>query len=188
MSVKKIVALNGSPHKQGKTASLIDEVIKVAREQGAEVKSYHLNGMKIKGCQGCYSCRVKGRCVLQDDMQVLYDEIESADSIILGTPVYMWQMSAQLKLAVDRFMPFLGAGYRTNLAPGKKVLIAVTQNRPDTSMFYHYFEHMGKNLVFLGFSEYKILIFAGADKLENLQKQTEVMAEARQIGGWLSGI
>jgi multimeric flavodoxin WrbA len=181
--MKKIIALNGSPRKEGCTAALVEEIFKAAREKGAETKSYNLNEMNIKGCQSCYSCKAQGCCVLQDDMQELYNQIASADGIVFATPVYMWQMSAQLKLVVDRLYPFLKPDYFTYLTPGKKVLLAVTQGRPDTTLFHHYFEHMGNNLLFLGFSSYKILIAGGTHKPEDLDAQ--VIAEARQLAGWL---
>lgn len=182
----KVVALNGSPREHGSTGALVNEVLKAAGERGAEVKSYYLNAMNIKGCQSCYACKPKGRCVLQDDMQALYTEIAAADGIIFATPVYMWQMTAQLKLVIDRLYPFLKPDYSSYLKPGKKVMLAVTQGRPDTSMFQPYFEHTGKNLLFLGFGSYQMLIAGGTHKPEDLLKQTEVLAEARRIGHWLA--
>jgi multimeric flavodoxin WrbA len=184
--MKKIIALNGSPRKQGSTAALVDSILQEAGEKGAQVKSYYLNGMNIKGCQSCYACKTEGRCVLKDDMQELYDEIASADGIVFATPVYMWQMTAQLKLVIDRLYPFLKPDYSSYLTPGKKVLLAVTQGQPEPSTFYHYLEHTAKFLSFLGFGEYKILVAGGTRKAEDLIKQTEKMAEAKQLGGWLA--
>lgn len=184
--MQRIVAINGSPRVQGSTAALVDEVIKGAGEQGAHVTSYSLSNLTIKGCQSCYACRVQRHCVLQDDMQELYEEITKADGIVFATPVYMWQMTGQLKLLVDRLYPFLKPDYSSYLTPGKKVLLAVTQGRPDTSMFHHYFEHAGKNLLFLGFGAYKILIAGGTHKPADLLSQTAVVTEARQLGRWLA--
>lgn len=187
--MQKILVLNGSPRKQGTTAALAEEVTRAASEQGAQIKSYHLNSMNLKGCQSCYACKEQDhRCVLQDDMQELYDEIATASGIVFATPVYMWQMTAQLKQVIDRLYPFLKPDYSSYLAPGKKVLLAVTQARPDTSMFRHYFEHMGKNLSFLGFGAYKILIAGNINKLEDFHTQTKVVAEARRMGAWLAEI
>ncbi|EGO65852.1 flavodoxin family protein [Acetonema longum] len=187
--MKKIIILNGSPRKQGTTAALTEVVSKAAAGRGAEIKSYYLNGMNIKGCQSCYACRGKEhRCSLQDNMQELYDEIDAASGIVFATPVYMWQMTAQLKQVVDRLYPYIKPDYSSYLAPGKKVLLAVTQARPDTSMFRHYFEHMGKNLLFLGFGAYKIIIVGGTHKPEDFHAQTEVVAEAGRMGEWLVGM
>jgi multimeric flavodoxin WrbA len=187
MYMKKIIALNGSPREQGTTAALVDVVLKAAGQQGAEVKTYYLNGMNIRGCQSCYACKSpQARCVLQDDMQELYDEIAGASGIVFATPVYMWQMTAQLKAVIDRLYPFLKPDYSSYLTPGKKVLLAVTQGRPDTAMFRDYFEHMGKNLLFLGFGAYESLIAGGTRKPEDFLKQTEAVAEAKRLGSWLA--
>ncbi|MDQ7092495.1 flavodoxin family protein [Desulfosporosinus sp. PR] len=182
--MKKIIVLNGSPHEHGCTSALVDEVIKGTGNHGAEVKFYYLNGMNIKGCQECRACTEKGRCVQQDDMQEIFDEIASADGIVFATPVYMWQMSAQLKTAVDRLLPFLRPGYTSSLEKGKKVLLAITQGRSDTSFFRHYFEHVGNNLLFLGFGSYKILIAGGTRQPEDLTNQAGLLEEARQMGQW----
>lgn len=184
--MKKIIALNGSPRANGVTAALVDEVLKAAGEQGAEVKSFHLNDMNIKGCQSCYACKAEGRCILPDDMQQLYSEIAGADGIVFATPVYMWQITAQLKLAVDRLYPFLKLDHSSYLTPGKKVLLAFTQGRPDPATFQSYFEHFGEMLSFLGFGEYKILVAGGTRKPEDFLKQTEVVEDARRLGGWLA--
>jgi len=115
----------------------------------------------------------------------IFDEIANADGIVFATPVYMWQMSAQLKTAVDRLLPFLRPGYTSSLEPGKRALLVVTQARPDTFFFRHYFEHVGNNLLFLGFGSYRILIAGGTRQPEDLTNQTELLIEARQMGQWL---
>lgn len=184
--MKKVVILNGSPHKNGCTAALTDEITKALKEKGAQVTSFYINGMDINPCQGCYACRKQGKCIQQDDMQQVYPKIEEADGIVFATPVYMWQMTAQLKTAVDRLLPFLRENYVSTLTPGKKVLLAATQGREDTGMFRHYFEHVGKNLVFLGFGEYKILIAGGSGRPEDIKRQNSVLEEAFGAGVWLT--
>lgn len=184
--MKKIVALNGSPHRSGCSSLLIEEIGKGVEEQGAEITSYFLREMDIRPCRGCYSCREQGWCVQPDDMHELYDEIAQADGIVFGTPVYMWQMTGQLKLVVDRLMPFLKDNYESALAPGKKIVLSVSQGNKNTSAFRPYFEHVAKSLQSLGFGEYKILIASGAQDPEVLREQTEVLAEARRLGAWLA--
>ena len=184
--MKKIVVLNGSPHEHGCTATLADEVIKSAQRHDAAVKSYYLNGMTIKGCQGCFKCMETGRCAQLDDMQLIYDDIAEADGIILASPVYMWSMSAQLKTAVDRLFAFLRPGHTSALKPGKKVLLLFTQGQQDTNMFREYFEHVGKNMQFMRFGDYKILVAGGCHTPEHVLCQTDVMKQADDMGIWLS--
>jgi multimeric flavodoxin WrbA len=181
----KVVVLNGSPHEHGCTAALAEEVIKALQKHGAEVCSHYLNGMNIKGCQGCFQCMETGRCVTIDDMQPIYDEIAEADGIVFASPVYMWAMSAQLKTAVDRLFAFLRPEHKSALSPGKKVLLLFTQGQKDTDMFRHYFEHVGKNLQFLGFSEYRILAAGGTHRPEEVLCQAEIMKDAELMGAWL---
>lgn len=184
--MKKIVVLNGSPHEHGCTSSLADAVITAAQKQGAEVESYFLNSMKIKGCQGCFKCMETGRCVTLDDMQPIYDDIASADGIVLASPVYMWSMSSQLKTAVDRLFAFLRPGHTSALSPGKKVLLLFTQGQKDTLMFREYFEHVGKNMQFMSFGDYKILVAGGTHHPEQVLCQADVMKQAEDMGVWLS--
>lgn len=183
--MKKVVILNGSPHENGCTAALAEQVCKSMQELGAEVYAHYLNGMNIKGCQGCFQCMESGRCVTMDDMQPIYDEIADADGIVFASPVYMWSMSSQLKTAVDRLFAFLRPEHRSALAPGKKVLLLFTQGQKDTDMFRHYFEHVGKNLQFLGFGDYRILVAGGTHRPEEVKCQTDVMIEAGRMGTWL---
>ena len=183
--MKKIVVLNGSPHEHGCTSALAEEVRKSAEKQGAEVKSHFINGMNIRGCQGCSKCGETGRCVQTDDMQPIYDDIIAADGIVLASPVYMWSMSSQLKTAVDRLFAFLRPGHTSALKPGKKVLLLFTQGQRDTDMFRHYFEHVGKNMQFMGFGDYRILVAGGTHQPEQVLCQKDVIEQAEDMGKWL---
>ena len=184
--MKKIVVLNGSPHEHGCTAALADEVIRAAENEGASVRSYYLNGMNIRGCQGCRSCMETGRCVTQDDMQTIYHDLADCDALVLASLVYMWSMSAQLKLAVDRLFAFLRPDHSTFLKPSVKVLLLFTQGQKDTDMFRQYFEHVGKNMQFMSFGDYKILVAGGTHTAEQVLSQADVLEQAAEMGCWLS--
>jgi multimeric flavodoxin WrbA len=184
--MKKVVILNGSPHEHGCTSALADKVIGAAERHGAEVKSYHLNTLSLRGCQGCFKCQQTGRCATEDDMQPIYGDIAAADGIVLASPVYMWSMSSQLKAAVDRLFAFLRPEHKSALAPGKKVLLLFTQGQPDRSMFRHYFEHVGKNMQFMGFGDYKILVAGGTHEPAQVLCQKDVMEDAETMGAWLA--
>ena len=77
----KIVVLNGSPHKTGNTAALVDAFQKGATSAGHEVVVCPVGTMNIKGCLGCEYCHTKGEgaCIQKDDMQKVYPELNSAD-------------------------------------------------------------------------------------------------------------
>ena len=100
----KILALSCSPRKQRNTVTLLEEALKGARQEGAEVELYSVSGKTIQPCDGCGTCRETGNCHIQDDMQELYRKMLAADGIIFGTPVYFYNMTAQTKNIIDRTM------------------------------------------------------------------------------------
>lgn len=102
----KIVMLTGSPHRQGTSALLADEFTAGATAKGHTVVRFDTAFEKIGPCMACYYCaKHDGECVQQDAMQKILPELLSADMIVLVTPLYMFNMTAQLKAALDRLMP-----------------------------------------------------------------------------------
>ena len=101
----KILAVSGSPRKNGNTEILLNEALEGAKADGAEVELYRLSGKDIQPCDGCWTCMKEGKCHIQDDMQELYEKFFAADGIIIGTPIYYYAMTAQTKTMIDRSMP-----------------------------------------------------------------------------------
>lgn len=101
---KKIVILNGSPRRKGNTSALTAEFSKGATESGNIVTEFFLGDMNISGCKGCFGGHSSKECpcVQKDDMQQIYPAVKDCDVIVLATPLYYWNMSGQLRTAVDR--------------------------------------------------------------------------------------
>ena len=101
---KKIVILNGSPRKNGNTSALVRAFTEGAESAGHTVTEFFLSGMDIHGCKGCFNGH-SGRecpCVQRDDMAQIYPAVKDSDVVVLATPLYYWNMSGQLRTAVDR--------------------------------------------------------------------------------------
>jgi hypothetical protein len=97
----------GSPRIGGNSDLLLDAVLQAAAEEGADCQKVVLNRMEIKPCQHCDGCtRTKGRCVVEDEMQSLYDPLRAADRIVLAAPVFFMSLPAQAKAMIDRCQPF----------------------------------------------------------------------------------
>lgn len=103
----KIVGIVCSPRKGGNTEILMKEALQAAREAGAETQLISLMDKEITPCDACGACEKTGLCVINDDMQDIYSEFEQADGVILGTPVYFVNVSAQAKAVMDRTYAFL---------------------------------------------------------------------------------
>lgn len=101
---KKIVILNGSPRKNGNTSALVKAFTQGAERAGHTVTEFFLDRMDIHGCKGCFGGH-SGRdcpCVQHDDMDQIYPVVKECDVIVLASPLYYWNLSGQLRTAVDR--------------------------------------------------------------------------------------
>lgn len=127
----KILIVLGSPRKNGNSAALAEKVSQGAQENGAIVETIYLNGMKIKPCQGCEQCHKKSAdgCTIKDDMNLLYPLIRESQSIVIASPIYWFNMSAQTKIFIDRLYA-IGVGQK-NILNGKSFSIVLSFADPD---------------------------------------------------------
>ena len=108
----KIVAINGSPRKNGNTALLLDAVRQEVEAAGVEFQAFQ-PGPNVHPCMACYNCLDTGslRCVRNDDgVNDIIAACIEADGILLASPVYHAGMSGSMKCVVDRLMLAAGCG------------------------------------------------------------------------------
>jgi multimeric flavodoxin WrbA len=98
----EILAIYGSPRKDGNTSLLLDEALRGAREDGGSVRSLRPNLMKIRPCQNCGGCDETGACIMKDDMEEVYAAIRACPRIVLASPIFFSGVSAQAKALIDR--------------------------------------------------------------------------------------
>ena len=118
--MKKIIILNGSPRKNGRTSELVKAFTKGAKESGNEIREFYLQGMDIRGCLGCNACKNRlpaaDPCVQKDDMTEIYEAFQWADIVVFASPVFWFTITGTLKTAVDRLYalthPFGHAGFK----------------------------------------------------------------------------
>ncbi len=184
----KVVGFIGSPRKSGNTAALVEEVLRGARDNGAETAAYNINQLKIRGCQACYKCQTPdGKCVQKDDMAKLYDEIDSADAIVIGTPIYMAQVTSQTKTLIDRFFAYLytdkgiPGNFKTKLNK-KKTVTVFSQGQPDPSVFADCFNLTEGILNFIGFDIKKRITATGARNQTDARENAGLMKSAYAAG------
>lgn len=99
----KILALLSSPlGEKSKTRSLVSAILEAAREEGSDTEEIDVAHMNIQYCRGCGVCWSEGKCALKDDLPIVLDKISHADGLIFSSPVYVTNMTAQLKTLFDR--------------------------------------------------------------------------------------
>jgi len=101
----KVIAFNGSARKEGNTAILINHVLSGLKQEGIETETYDLSGRNLKGCIACGKCFEKQdkRCVIKDDtLNECIEKMMEADGILLGSPTYFTDVSADMKALIER--------------------------------------------------------------------------------------
>lgn len=127
----KVVGIVGSPRKGGNTEILVGKVLEGASDKGAEIKTFKLNELNIRGCQACDYCKQHDGCRQQDDMQEIYRELISADALVVGSPIYISDVNAQTKIFLDRLYAFLIIGKEPKFPRGKKCVLVYSQGMGD---------------------------------------------------------
>ncbi len=113
----KVLGIADSPRRGGNTDLLLAEVMRGAASRGAEVKTIILDDLKISPCQHCDTCLKKGKCKIQDDMQMVYRELEQADRIVLASPIQFMGVTAQMKAMIDRCQALWARKYVLKMPP-----------------------------------------------------------------------
>ena len=99
----KILGINSSPRgKNSRTRALVDAVLDGTRQRGAETELVDIGALDIRYCLGCQVCYAEGECVQEDDLSDLWEKMMRADGIVIGSPVYINGVTAQLKTVIDR--------------------------------------------------------------------------------------
>ena len=121
--MSKVLLLNGSPHVHGCTATALDEMIKVFKEEGVETELIQVGTKDIRGCIACGTCSLKGKCVFDDLVNEVAPKFEEADGLVVGSPVYYGSPNGTILSFMDRLF------YSTSFSKQMKVGAAVVSCR-----------------------------------------------------------
>lgn len=99
----KVIGINGSARKDGNTALLIKIVFSELVQNQIETEMLQFHDKKIRNCKGCFACRGKSKCVMEDDdFNTIFQKLRDADGIILGSPVYSADITSKMKAFLER--------------------------------------------------------------------------------------
>ncbi|WAI02164.1 flavodoxin family protein [Methanogenium organophilum] len=119
----KLLAFNGSPRKGWNTATLLEHACEGAESVGADARLIHLADLNYSGCTSCFACKrlggnSYGRCSIDDDLTPLLAEVEEADAVILGSPIYLGTETGLMRNFMERLIfPYLTYSRGANLFP-----------------------------------------------------------------------
>lgn len=119
----KVLMINGSPRPEGNTFIALREMEKIFQSEEIESEIFTIGNKAIRGCIGCNSCVKNGRCVFDDEVNILAPKFEEADGLVVGSPVYYASANATLIACLDRLF------YSTHFDKTMKVGAAVAAAR-----------------------------------------------------------
>ena len=98
----KVLLINGSPHKEGNTAFALQQMREIFQQNGIETETMEVGSAVIRGCVGCGNCYKTHKCVFDDLVNEVAEKLDSADGIVVGSPVYYASPNGTLLSFLDR--------------------------------------------------------------------------------------
>lgn len=98
----KVLGINGSARKDSHTTRLMKYIFEELNKEGIETKLITLCDKKINPCHACWACQGRKNCVYQDNFHDVFNQMMEADGMILGSPVYMANISSSMQALLER--------------------------------------------------------------------------------------
>jgi multimeric flavodoxin WrbA len=190
--IMKIVTLLGSPRSNGNSTAIALRFTETAETLGAETKTYELNRLAYRGCQGCYACKTNlEHCVLKDGLTEVLEAVKEADVVVMATPVYYGDVTSQLKGFLDRTFSYLVPDYYANpqpsrLVPGKRLVFVAVQGHPDETKFADVFPRYDAFLKWYGFTGSRLIRACGLSPNASGRREP-YLAEAEELAREVAG-
>jgi multimeric flavodoxin WrbA len=184
MSDISVVVVTSSPRKSANSTILADQAIKAMHACGVRVETIDLNKLQFWPCTACDACQAATDqdCVLKDDMQAVYPKLRRAQALLLASPIYWFDVSAQLKLFIDRGFYALN-GPQGHALNGKPVGVILTYGDTDpfTSGAINALRSFQDMFRFIG-APIIGSVYGTANQPGDVQKQQALLDQAYQLG------
>jgi multimeric flavodoxin WrbA len=188
MKMPKILAIYGSPRRNGNTSVLLKSAVQGATSVGASVQEIVLRDLKMSPCLEIYGCKETGRCAIKDDFQGVYERLMECQGLMLASPVFFYTVSAHTKILMDRCQSFWVKKYwmedaasSTTGARRKGLFISVGATK-GKKLFdgvlltvRYFFEPLDMEL-------WRTLLYRGLDFEGDVSRHPEYLDEAQEAG------
>lgn len=179
---KKIIVIMGSPHISGNISQALNAVVRGAEEYGASCTQYDLCKLNIKNCLGCRKCIENGGiCVLQDDMKQIFEDIKTADILLIGSPIYINQVNGYVKTFLDRMYPLTDSRHRPRFGK-RRLYMLYTYGVPIPFMFGRYIRATGKSLKAMGLLIQKNIVIHGCTTIDKVKTSDALLKRLYNTG------
>lgn len=180
---KRTLIINGSPRPHGNTARLVEEMKKTLQGDVVEISAYR---SKIAPCVDCRGCSTTARCVVRDDMDIIY--ADDFDNVVVASPVYFGTMPGPMLSLLSRFQPQHAAMFfldiDRNISPKKAGLIMTAGSRKNEASALHHVRCLFNMVNARGYQGYEV-ISNNTDEVPADQDEA-ALAAARRLGEYLN--
>ena len=173
----QVLAIIGSPRRNGNTEMLVDAILAGAAETGAQIGKVVLDELEIAPCRACDMCRSTGNCVHDDDMESILEMMESSQVWILGSPIYWWGPTAQMKTFIDRWYGAKHAKFQD-----KRVILAVPLGGSNDALAQNTIGMFRNIIDYLGMKHVATIVAPGVHQRGVIRDNKHILNEAHQIG------
>ncbi|MDR1016249.1 MAG: flavodoxin family protein [Coriobacteriales bacterium] len=183
----KIIIINTTPRKGGNCEVLAKRILVGLADSDPTYIDF--KEADIRYCQGCDWCKHQdsAQCIQKDDMGALVPELDSCDALVLLSPIYYGELTAQAKTFVDRSYPFFNPA-KPNMSMaskgGKKFALVTTCGGSDEE-YQAYDEKLAQTFAVCGFSEQKVLALGGGSVPGSLADDAAVQAKIADLVDWI---
>lgn len=179
----KTLIINGSPRPNGNTATLIEALKQYLHGEIIELSAFRSN---IAPCVDCRGCWKTAKCVVKDDMQIIYDD--DFDNVVIASPVYYGTLPGQVLSMMSRMQPWHAATYFLGkplvLRSKKAAAILTTGGKGNQTNAYHHLRAFFRFLNARGFEDH-IVCSANTDTCPAADDE-KALADARKLAEWLN--
>ncbi|MGB9712244.1 MAG: flavodoxin family protein [Dissulfurimicrobium sp.] len=185
--MKKILAVMGSPRRDGNTNTILDRLIFGAKEAGVDCEKVDLNTLKMSPCIECGGCNETGICIIKDDMTPIYQKIATADWVILASPIFFYNITSRTQALIERSQACWAGKYLLKRGPyggrrRKGIFISLGATKGKllfdgvTRTVRYFFDAIDAD--FEG-----ALLYRGIDTKGAINKHPSALNEAQELGG-----
>jgi len=180
--MSNIEAIVSSPRDKGNTGTLVNAILDGAMGLSTNIiKYYGLSNIRsFYGCDACGKCKSEGKCVQNDGLTDILNDLVKADVAIFSTPVYFNGPSAQFKTLIDRMYSFYVQG-DANPVKGKKAILVVSGSAP-VGVVTSVGEGIAAVLGSVGFDVYEIIAYSDEGGSKSARDDHELLKRMNEIG------
>jgi multimeric flavodoxin WrbA len=181
----KVIAVAGSPRREGNSATLLKAALAGATAAGAQAEVVYLNDLSFRGCQGCQPCTADDTCRVQDELTPVLGRLRQADVWLLGAPIYFDGVSGQMKLFFDRLHHLTNeAGQLKKMLPGARAAaILVTYEDKPRDDYREVAQRLANYLGWMGrFEPVEVFSVGRLGPSDAAAARPDLLDQARELG------